>query len=189
MWQGNIVLNQEDKGDNCKMHLFSTSLYCIPIASPVLRLINSHDSQLKSRCLWYQSLSVTRYWALMEVRANLYILQPFPLCTASPSYVHHLSMSSTASTLRDYQRSEAVSCMHLALNTKIDVSPPLLLKQYYCYIVLYTILIRQWQNIANWGLETNRVIPRVAQNEEILEKCGSLCELVFLLVQEAMKKS
>ncbi len=64
----------------------------------------------------------------MEVRANLYILQPFPLCTASPSYVHHLSMSSTASTLRDYQRSEAVSCMHLALNTKIDVSPPFALK-------------------------------------------------------------
>ncbi len=26
------------------------------------------------------------------------------------------------------------------------------------------------------------IMIRVAQNEEILEKCGSLCELVFLLV-------
>ena len=29
---------------------------------------------------------------------------------------------------------------------------------------------------------------RVAQNEEIFEKCVSLCGLVFLLVQRGMKK-
>ncbi len=38
------------------------------------------------------------------------------------------------------------------------------------------------------GAAAPSMISRVAQNEEIFEKCVSLCGLVFLLAQKDMKK-
>ncbi len=62
------------------------------------------------------------------------------------------------------------------------------------YSTCFNLRWLKTNNEATWHcceptrLSLTSLFDRVAQNEEIFEKCVSLCGLVFLLVQKAMKK-